>query len=84
MMKSETTPNAIYITATIYINLVPGATYDLEVLEKQAAPQSTRSIGKMNYKYHHDNFASFIFRIFPRITMLEIHNLQKEINRFIP
>ncbi|MFD0896812.1 hypothetical protein [Loigolactobacillus binensis] len=82
MPMTDTNIAAIQIDATTYIVLHPEASYDLEIRRQHAA--SSYSVGKMNYKYHHDTFASFVFKIFPEITLLEIHNLQKAINRYIP
>lgn len=82
MPITDTHIEAIPITTDTYIVLHPEASYDLEVRRQQA--DTSYTIGKMNYKYHHDTFASFVFKIFPEITLLDIHNLQKAINHYIP
>ncbi|MFD1319224.1 hypothetical protein [Loigolactobacillus zhaoyuanensis] len=82
MPLTDTPIEAIPINLDTYIVLHPEASYDLEVRRQQAT--SSYTVGKMNYKYHHDTFASFVFKIFPEITLLDIHNLQKKINRYIP
>ncbi|MFC6171539.1 hypothetical protein [Loigolactobacillus jiayinensis] len=82
MPITDTNIEAIPLSTDTYIILHPEANYDLEVCRQ--ATTSTYTIGKMNYKYHHDTFASFVFKLFPEITLLEIHNLQKVINRYIP
>ncbi|QGG60892.1 hypothetical protein [Loigolactobacillus bifermentans] len=83
MIKPRVAENSIYLTADTYIVVHPEADFDLEV-RKQPTDQAAYTMGKMNYKYHHDAFASFIFKIFPKINLLEIHDLQKALNHFIP
>ncbi|KRM95207.1 hypothetical protein [Loigolactobacillus rennini] len=81
MPTTNTDMTTIPVNADTYLVLRPEASYDLEVRRRHA--NTSYSIGKMNYKYHHDTFASFIFKIFPQINMLEIHDLQKAINQYL-
>ncbi|WP_263849271.1 hypothetical protein [Lacticaseibacillus sharpeae] len=36
----------------------------------------------MDYKFNRDSFAGFIYRLFPGVDFVKIHDLQKQINPF--
>nr|WP_263849557.1 hypothetical protein [Lacticaseibacillus camelliae] len=36
----------------------------------------------MDYKFHRDTFAGFIYRLMPSVNLVQIHDLQKQINPF--
>lgn len=64
-----------------YIVLVPDAAYNLEVWEEPESAAPHR-MGRMDYKYHRDTFAGFIYRLIPGINFVQIHDLQKQINPY--
>ncbi|MFD1392710.1 hypothetical protein ACFQ3L_03780 [Lacticaseibacillus jixianensis] len=63
-----------------YITLLPDAEYNLEVWENQDG--RPHRMGRMDYKFHRDTFAGFIYRLMPTINLVQIHDLQKQINPY--
>ncbi|WP_155287569.1 hypothetical protein [Lacticaseibacillus zhaodongensis] len=78
--KSSTTAH-INIDDSSFINVIPGATYNVEVWEYVDDHRPHR-MGRMDYKFNRDSFAGFIYRLFPGIDFVQIHELQKRINPF--
>ena len=73
----------ITINEHAYIKILPDTQYNLEVWKQPTTTKQSQRIGRMDYKYHRDAFAGFIYRLFPQIDMIQIHNLQKQINPFL-
>ena len=63
-----------------YITLIPDAEYNLEVWEKIEG--RAHRMGSMDYKFHRDTFAGFIYRLMPSVNLVQIHDLQKQINPY--
>ncbi|MFD1430424.1 MULTISPECIES: hypothetical protein [Lacticaseibacillus] len=64
-----------------YISLIPDAQYNLEVWQINSDTHQKR-MGRMDYKFHRDTFAAFIYRLFPHIDLMQIHEIQKQLNPF--
>ncbi|KRM71706.1 hypothetical protein FC34_GL001363 [Lacticaseibacillus brantae DSM 23927] len=72
--------NQIWINDHIYIAILPESAYNLEVWENTTG--KIHRMARMDYKYHRDTFAGFIYRLCPDINLMQIHSLQKQINPF--
>ncbi|TLF39728.1 hypothetical protein FEI15_07210 [Lacticaseibacillus zeae] len=81
MLQQSTMHPVVWINKHTYISIVKNADYNLEVWEITAENRQHR-MARMNYKYHRDNFAGFIYRLFPQIDLIQIHNIQKKINPY--
>lgn len=82
MLLTSTYDTQIMINDNAYIKILPKMEYNLEVWQHPKDNNYSHRIGRMDYKYHRDSFAGFIYRLFPQIDMIQIHNLQKQINPF--
>ena len=82
LLTSTCCNKLIAINDCAYIKILPNMKYNLEVWQQPADNGYSHRIGRMDYKYHRDSFAGFIYRLFPQIDMIQIHNLQKQINPF--
>lgn len=71
----------INIDETTFINVIPSATYNVEVWEYVEDHRPHR-MGRMDYKFNRDSFPGFIYRLFPGIDFVQIHELQKRLNPF--
>lgn len=80
LMLDQTKLNQIWIDESTYITIIPDATYNLEVWENTSGRD--HRMARMDYKYHRDTFAGFIYRLCPDINLLQIHKIQKQINPF--
>lgn len=80
-MLEPTLHSVVALDDRCYITVLPDAAYNLEVWEKHPEGQDQR-MGRMDYKFHRDTFASFIYRLVPAIDLVQIHNLQKQINPY--
>lgn len=82
-MIEQATSTSAHITVddTTFINVIPSATYNVEVWEYVDGHRPHR-MGRMDYKFNRDSFPGFIYRMFPGIDFVQIHNLQKRINPF--
>lgn len=81
MLEQTTMHPVVWINQHTYISIVKNADYNLEVWEITDENRQHR-MARMNYKYHRDNFAGFIYRLFPQIDLIQIHNIQKKINPY--
>ncbi|MCG4282373.1 hypothetical protein [Lacticaseibacillus saniviri] len=79
-MLDQTKLNQIWIDESTYITIIPDAAYNLEVWENTSGRD--HRMARMDYKYHRDTFAGFIYRLCPDINLLQIHKIQKQINPF--
>jgi len=71
----------IAIDDKTFINVIPDATYNVEVWEYVAEERPHR-MGRMDYKFNRDSFPGFIYRLFPGMDFVAIHHLQKQINPY--
>lgn len=71
----------IAINDATFITVIPSAVYNLEVWEYVDGQREHR-MGRMDYKFNRDSFAGFIYRLFPGVDFVKIHNLQKQINPY--
>jgi hypothetical protein len=82
MIEQQTSTDArIDINDSTFITVVPSAVYNLEVWEYVDGHRPHR-MGRMDYKFNRDSFAGFIYRLFPSVDFVKIHDLQKQINPF--
>lgn len=81
MLEQSAIKPVVWLDDHKYITLIPDATYNLEVWELTDKTHQHR-MGRMDYKFHRDTFASFIYRLVPAINLLQIHDIQKKINPF--
>ncbi len=81
MIDQSSLKPIVWLNDNCYITLVPDAPYNLEVWERDDADHEQR-LGRMDYKFHRDTFASFIYRLLPKIDLLQIHAIQKHLNPY--
>lgn len=81
MIDQSTLKPIVWLNDNCYITLVPDAAYNLEVWERDANDHDQR-LGRMDYKFHRDAFAGFIYRLLPKIDLLQIHAIQKRLNPY--
>ncbi len=62
MLEQSTMHPVVWINQHTYISIVKNADYNLEVWEITDENRQHR-MARMNYKYHRDNFAGFIYRL---------------------
>ncbi|WP_125702190.1 hypothetical protein [Lacticaseibacillus daqingensis] len=81
MLDQSLLQPVVWLDKTKYISVIPDAAYNLEVWEITAADRRHR-MARMDYKFHRDTFAGFIYRLIPSINLVQIHDLQKKINPY--
>ena len=69
MLEQSTMHPVVWINQHTYISIVKNADYNLEVWEITAENRQ-------------HNFAGFIYRLFPQIDLIQIHNIQKKLNPY--
>jgi hypothetical protein len=62
VIDQSTLKPIVWLNDNCYITLVPDAAYNLEVWERDANDHDQR-LGRMDYKFHRDTFAGFIYRL---------------------
>lgn len=70
----------VWLTDQFYITLNLSRTDNLQVW--RVTGDSREAVGAMNYKFHRDGFASFIYHLLPSIDLLQIHRVQKRLNPY--
>ncbi|MFD1485051.1 hypothetical protein ACFQ5J_07390 [Lacticaseibacillus baoqingensis] len=81
MLDQSTVQPVVWLDDHFYITIIPNAPYNLEVWQHDPDAQDQR-LGRMDYKFHRDTFAGFIYRLLPKIDLLQIHAIQKQLNPF--
>ncbi|WP_225049300.1 hypothetical protein [Lacticaseibacillus kribbianus] len=81
MQELTTATPVVWLDDTKFISLIPDAAYNLEVWEITKEDRRHR-MARMDYKFHRDTFAGFIYRLIPTIDLVKIHDLQKRINPY--
>ncbi|WP_461214688.1 hypothetical protein [Lacticaseibacillus sp. GG6-2] len=81
MIDQSSLKPIVWLNDNCYITLVPDAPYNLEVWERDDNDHEQR-LGRMDYKFHRDTFAGFIYRLLPKIDLLQIHAIQKRLNPY--
>lgn len=81
MLDQSVVKPVVWLDDHRYITLIPAALYNLEVWEITGNDKQHR-MGRMDYKFHRDTFAGFIYRLCPSINLVQIHDLQKQINPY--
>ncbi|MCI1986214.1 MAG: hypothetical protein LKJ69_03930 [Lactobacillus sp.] len=81
MLEQSSLKPVVWLDDRFYITINPNALYNLEVWQRDADAHEQR-LGRMDYKFHRDTFAGFIYRLLPKIDLLQIHEIQKQLNPF--
>ncbi|MCX2455807.1 hypothetical protein [Lacticaseibacillus nasuensis] len=79
-MSKGTPFEPLWLNDQFYITLTPGQQTSLQVW--RVAGDKRERIGAMDYKFHRDGFASFIYRLLPTVDLMQIHQVQKRLNPY--